>query len=114
MLINSGSYLIALLLTIVIEVIIAIFFGYRKKSEIAAIIFINLITNPLINYLLIINGYLKIITISTATILFLEMIVVLLEWLLLIFTLRQNSKKLFILSLVMNLCSYIAGVLIFR
>lgn len=114
MLINSGSYLIALLLTIAIEIIVAIFFGFRKKSEIATIIFINLITNPLLNYLLFINGYFGISTINTMTIIFLEVLVVLVEWLLLRFTLEQNSKKLFTLSLAMNFCSYIAGVLIFR
>ncbi|MGB9762424.1 MAG: hypothetical protein ACPLW7_00175 [Minisyncoccia bacterium] len=114
MLINSGSYLIALLLTIAIEVIVAIFFGFRKKSEIATIIFINLITNPLLNYLLFINGYLGVSTINITTIIFLEVLVVLVEWLLLRFTLQQNPNKLFTLSLVMNFCSYIAGVLIFR
>ncbi len=114
MLINSGSYLVALLLTIAIEIIVAIFFGYRKKSEIATIIFINLITNPLLNYLLFINGYFGITQINTTAILFLEIIIVLVEWLLLRFALQQNSKKLFALSLVMNFCSYIAGVLFFR
>ena len=114
MLINSGSYLVALLLTIAIETVVATFFGYRKKLEIATIIFINLITNPLLNYLLLINGYFKIAQINTTAILFLEIVIVLVEWLLLRFTLQQNSKKIFALSLVMNFCSYIAGVLIFR
>lgn len=114
MLINSGSYLVAILLTIAIEIVVAIFFGYRKKLEIATIIFINLITNPLLNYLLFINGYFGITQINTAAILFLEIVIVLVEWLLLKFVLQQNSKKLFALSLVMNFCSYIAGVLIFR
>lgn len=114
MLINSSSYLIALLLTIAIEVVVANFFGYRKKSEITTIIFINLITNPLLNYLLFTNGYFGITQTNTTIILFLEIVVVLVEWLLLGSVLQQNSKKLFTLSLVMNFCSYIVGVLLFR
>lgn len=114
MLINSGIYVCALLLTIAIEVVVALLFGYRKKSEIATIIFINLITNPLLNYLLFINSYFGTVQISTITILILEIIVVSVEWLLLIFTLKQNQKKLFALSVVMNFCSYVAGALILR
>jgi len=114
MLINSGIYVFALLLTIAIEVVVALFFGYRKKSEIATVIFINLITNSLLNYLLFIDSYFGTVQISTIAILILEIIVVLVEWLLLVFTLKQNQKKLFALSVVMNFCSYIAGVLIFR
>jgi hypothetical protein len=112
--INNGSYLIALLITIAVEAVVAVFFGFRRKFEIAAIIFINLITNPLLNYLLFINGYFNITTIKTEGIIYLEVIVVLVEWLLLSFTLQQNRKKLFALSLVMNFCSYITGFLIFK
>lgn len=106
--------MIALLLTIVIEVIVAIFFGYRKKLEIVAIIIINLITNPLLNYLLFINNnYFGITHVNSVIILFLEIIVILVEWLLLRYILQKNPNKLFVLSLTMNFCSYIVGVLIF-
>ena len=112
MLINS-SYLIALLLAIAIEVVVASFFGYRKKTEIATIIFVNLITNPLLNYLLFVNNYFDAFRISTAVILFCEIVVVLTEWLLLVFALKKNPKRLFVLSVIMNFCSYIAGVFIY-
>lgn len=112
--INDGSYLIALLLTIAIEVSVAISFGFRKKYEIATIIFINLITNPLLNYLLFINGHFQILTIKTAEIIYLEILVVFVEWFLLIFTLQQNKRKLFSLAFVMNFFSYISGYLIFK
>ena len=114
MLISSSNYLIALVLTTAIEVVVALFFGYRKKSEIATIILINLITNPLLNYLLFINNYFGTVQINTIIIIFLEIVVVFVEWRLLKFVLQQNSKKLFALSVVMNFCSYIAGVLIFK
>lgn len=114
MLINSGNYLIAILLTIAIEIIVALFFGYRKKIEIVTFIFINLITNPLLNYFLFINNYFTLVHINTIIILFLEIIVVFIEWLLLMFALQQNSKKLFALSAIMNFFSYVVGVFVFK
>ena len=110
----NSSYPIALLLAIVIEIPVALFFGYKKKLEIATIIFVNLITNPLLNYLLSVNKYFKLIQINTITIVFLEIIVILVEWLLLLFVLQQRSRRLLIMSAVMNFCSYIGGVIIFR
>ena len=114
MLANSDGFIIALLLTIAIEIIVAVFFGYSKKIEIITIIFINLITNPLLNYLLSVNNYFKIIPVNTSIILLLELFVIIIEFLLLSFALQQDLKKLFKLSLVMNIFSYIAGLLIFK
>jgi len=108
------SIISALLFTILIEVCIAIIFVYRKKLEIATIILINIITNPLLNYFLLLNNHYEIIKIDTLVILFLEIAVVYVEWLLLKYTLQQNPKKLFILSIAMNFCSYFLGILIFR
>lgn len=113
MLINS-SYLIAFLLAIIIEITVAVFFGYKKKLEIVTIVFINLITNPLLNYFLSVNNYFRLMQVSTITIIFLEIIVILVEWLLLLFALKQKPTKLLIMSIAMNLCSYIVGVILFR
>ena len=109
-----SSYLLALFLTIIIELIVAFFFGFKKKIEIIAIVFINLLTNPILNYFLLVNDYFSFFKSSLLIILFLEVIVVLIEWKLLVFALQEKSKKLLVLSLAMNFCSYIAGVLIFR
>ncbi|MFA6136098.1 MAG: hypothetical protein WC705_01955 [Candidatus Paceibacterota bacterium] len=109
-----SSYLLALLLTIVIELIIAFFFGFRKKIEIIAIVFINLFTNLILNYFLLVNDHFFFFKSSLLIILFLEIVVVLIEWKLLVFALQEKSRKLLALSLVMNFCSYIIGVLIFR
>jgi hypothetical protein len=109
-----SSYLLALFLTIVIELIAAFFFGFRKKIEIITIIFINLLTNPILNYFLLVNDYFSFFKSSLLIILLLEVVVVLVEWKLLVFALQEKPKKLLILSLVMNFCSYIVGVLFFR
>jgi len=109
-----SKYLLVLLLTVVIELIIALFFGFKKKSQIIVIICINVITNPVLNYLLLLNYHFSIIKTELLLILFLEILVVLAEWRILVYALHQENKKLFILSLVMNSCSYLSGVLIFQ
>ncbi len=110
----SSNFLIALLLTIAIEVFIAILFGFRNKNLILAVVFINLITNPILNYFLLINNYFSFVFINTIILLIFEIIIILVEWLLLIFVLQQSPKKLLALSAVTNFCSYITGILIFR
>jgi hypothetical protein len=107
-----SNFLFVLCITIIVELVIVYLFGYRKKQEIIVIICINLITNPLLNYLLLLNHYFAFIKTNLTVIVFLELLVVLVEWRLLVYAIIGKSKKLFILSLLMNFCSYISGVLI--
>lgn len=107
----TENFLFALLATIYIEVIVGLLFGLRKKHEIISIILVNLITNPLMNFCILITeptsndpNFLQIV--------FFETVVILVEWLLLLFALKESPKKLFILSIVMNLLSFGAGYLI--
>lgn len=109
-----NSFLLAPLLTIVIELAVAILFGFRKKIEIITIIFVNLLTNPVLNYFLWVNDYFSFFKSNLLLTLFLEVVVVFVEWKLLMYILQEKSNKLFRLSLAMNFCSYIAGVLIFK
>jgi len=108
-----SSYLLTLFLTIIIELGVTFFFGFRKKLEIIMIVFVNIITNPILNYLLLVNYHFSFFKSSLLIILILEVIVVLVEWKLLFFALQEKSEKLLKLSFAMNFCSYIAGVLIF-
>lgn len=109
-----NSFLLAPLLTIVIELTVAILFGFRKKIEIITIIFVNLLTNPVLNYFLWVNDYFSFFKSNLLITLFLEVVVVFVEWKLLMHVLQEKSNKLLRLSVAMNFCSYIAGVLIFR
>jgi multidrug transporter EmrE-like cation transporter len=106
-------YVIALFLAITVEVIIGVFLKFRKKQEILAIALVNLITNPLLNCFLFVSNYFRLFRVDMTIILILEAIVVLVEWLLLRFALRQRYDKLLILSVVMNVSSYISGIFIF-
>jgi hypothetical protein len=108
-----NSYVVALLLTILIEVSVALVFGYRSKREIFSVLLVNLITEPVLNYLLLINSYFSLVSASILFILLLESVVILVEWRLLAYALDGDSKRLFVLSLVMNLASLVVGLLLF-
>jgi len=110
----TSSYLSVLLLTLVMETFVAFVSGYRDKLALLSVIFINLITNPLLNYFLWINGYFHFIGINISNILILETMVVFIEWGLLIFALKQKPWRLFALSLVMNSASFGAGLVFLR
>jgi hypothetical protein len=105
---------LALLLTIVVEGIVAWLFGLRSRRELLTITLINVITNPLLNYLITVNSSLRLISQTNILIWCLEVIIVFAEWRPLVWVLKQNSQKMLLLSFVMNACSYGAGLLIFR
>ncbi len=105
--------MVALILTILIEVTVAVVLGYRQKKVIATVVLVNMVTNPILNYFLYASEHFKIMTVDAMTITILEVIIILVEWQLLRFALQQDSKKLFILSLTMNVSSYLIGGLIF-
>ena len=109
-----SAYVIALVGTIVVEVGVGIVLGYRRFREIAAIALVNVITNPSLNYLLVLNEDRQFFVRNTASLLMLETAVVLIEWGLLVLALPYRKRlNLFFLSLLMNTCSCIAGAIIF-
>lgn len=109
----SVNYLLALILTLISELTVLRLFGYKRKIELVSVILVNLITNPLLNYIFLSNNYFGFLTVNIFTILLMEFIVVLVEWRLLVFALEKNAIKLFVLSLVMNFCSFMLGVILF-
>jgi hypothetical protein len=98
----------------VIEAGIAWLFGLRSKNELGTVILINVITNPLLNYLILINSYFHLVNQTGVLTLALEVCVVFAEWRLLLWVLRLGAKRMLVLSLIMNACSYLAGLLIFN
>ena len=103
----------ALLIAVVVEVVVALLFGYRNKRGITTVVLINLFTNPIVNYLVVRSIYFGRAQISGATIVGVEVAVVLAEWFLLWFVLQKDPKKLFWLSVIMNLASYLVGWIVF-
>lgn len=109
-----SNFLVTLFLTLIIELIIAFLFGYKDKISIIVIILINVITNPIINYLIQLNYNFKFFGNNLILMSFLEIVVILVEWRMLIYAFNSKEyRKLFLLSLVMNLSSFIIGIILF-
>jgi hypothetical protein len=108
-----NDLLSALFFTLVIEVAVAYLLGFKDKKEILAVICVNLITNPALNYFLWANNSYNFISVDTKLIYLLETLIVFTEWRLLVFALREDEKQLLILAILMNVCSYVFGLVIF-
>jgi len=107
-------YFLALILTLIIELSVAYVFGFRNKKNITTIIFINLVTHPLLCYFLWMNSVIFIIPVNYFSIIILEILVVLLESVLLLFALKQKYLNMLKLSFGINMVSFLVGLLIFK
>jgi hypothetical protein len=104
------DYAIAFLLTLVLEVAVALLLGYRKRIEIACVVLVNAFSWPLLNYLVWLVDLLQSSPVNTPEILLFETSVVVVEWALLCYALPRHPRcRLFLLSLTMNAVSYFVG-----
>lgn len=108
----ASKYLIALFATVSIELIVAFVLGYRNKVSISSVILVNLITNPLANFIVLFNSYIYLLP-ENVLVVIIEVSVVIAEWGLLVYMLRKEPKKLLLLSIAMNLASYVFGLFLF-
>jgi hypothetical protein len=107
-----GTYLLALLLTLAIESPVAWLFGFRTVRSQLAVAMINCMTNPALNFLiLVLNG--QGVEVSLTLIILLEILVVVIEWQLLVYVFSHPKGRLFVLALVANAASFLTGVLLF-
>jgi hypothetical protein len=106
------DYLATLVATITIELCVALFLGYRSPAAWRTIVVMNLITHPLLTYILWMNAYLGFADRFTL-IAILEIAVVFIEWGLLYFVLRDKPRRLLFLSFAANASSFGAGLLVF-
>jgi len=107
-------YFLALILTIIIELSVSYTFEFKSKKNIIVIIFVNLITHPLLCYFLWMNSVVYIITVNYFSIIVLEILVALLESVLLFFALKQKYLDMLKLSFGINVASFLVGLLIFK
>ena len=108
-----SSYLWPFVLSFTIEIAAAIVIGYRNRSMIAGIFFINLMTNPATNFAFRFGCYYHLFSASVASMIGLEITVVIVEWLVLNYIFPGKSRSMFILSLSMNTVSFLIGLLIY-
>ena len=102
----------SLILTIIIEVVIAIIIGIRNKKDILNVILVNMITNPIVNVVpIMLNIYVS-LKARNISIYILEVLVFFTEGL--IYKMVLNYKKLnyFLISFILNLSSYGIGLIL--
>ena len=100
------------LLTLVVEELAALIWGYRKGKDLATVWWVNTVTNPLvtlIRYLL--TQHVHSSDARTWILIAVEVLVVLAEWLL-FRRFLSKGKHFFLFSLSLNAASYGAGLLL--
>lgn len=107
-----NDFIIAFFLTLAIELLVAYALGFRKKEVFVIVALVNVITHPLMHYLLLVMSYYRIDT-GLFTVTLLEAGVVLVEFGLLLYVFNKDKKKWFTLSLVSNTVSYLIGIMLF-
>lgn len=103
------NFIRALILTEIIEAIAAFLLGYRGKRFYIVLMLINVLTNPLLNFILIVLYYFHIESLIITPVL--EVFVVIGEWKLFEYALGKQEKSYLFLSIIINLSSYLIGLL---
>lgn len=99
-----------LLLTIILEGVVAYIMGLRSSKEQILVALVNIITNPLLVYVSLFLMYHEgIQTGRVLTYLVLEPLVILVEYL--IYRSCLKNRNCFVLSLILNIISIIGGLL---
>ena len=102
------NIIISLVFTIFIELVVSIFCGIRNKKDIMFIIIINIITNPITEF---INLLIKDSSLHYWVIIIIEIIVIIVEYLFFKKFLKEKNINLLYLAIINNLSSYIIGLM---
>ena len=101
-----------LIVTILIELFVAIIIGIRNKKDILNIILVNIITNPLVSSISVLCYYKYGIIYRNISLILLEIFTVVFEGF--IFSKFLDYKKIngLVLAIILNTCSYFIGEVI--
>lgn len=102
----------SLFLTLIIELIVSIAIGIRKKNDIITIIAVNTLTNPIAVFIATSVEMLGNTILYWITVAIIEIIVFLVEGVILKKFLIYNKISGFKISLINNLSSYLIGLII--
>lgn len=111
MMINEIPYYIArsLILTVLIEVALALIIGIRKRKDILNVILVNTITNPIVNIVPItLNVYVSLFA-RNVSLIVLEVLALFVEAIIYKFTLKYKKINWFLISLILNASSFGIG-----
>lgn len=108
------SYLPALLTTLAIETAVALVLGFRTRLQILAVNLVTLVTHPALHCFVLAVFFFELLPspLPLAVVLGLEAGVFVVEGLLLAYALRLPLWRAGLLSLIMNLASYLFGVFV--
>ena len=107
------SFLTALILTILIEGTVVFLLGYRNKNIFLVVSLVNVITNPVANYIVMISNIFNIIKPNISLVIILEVLIVYFEWKILEYALPGQEKQSYlILSIIMNIASFFTGIIL--
>ena len=106
------SLSVSLILTVIIELILAILKKIKDKDSLSTILLINCLTNPIVVYLTNISLLLNNDVITNFILVFLEIIVVFVEGYLLKKNLKEMKFNSYIFSLYLNGLSFSLGILL--
>jgi hypothetical protein len=110
---NLSNYAIAFLLTLLLELAVAVILGYRKRRELACVVLVNVITHPLLHCIVWVVRSFRYLPARDPIAVVLEVGVVVVEWQLLCYALPNYRKRnLLVLSATMNAVSYGAGLIL--
>jgi hypothetical protein len=108
------SLLSTLILTILIEETVIFLLGYRNKNTFLVVASVNVITNPIANYIVMTNKIFNIIKPDISLVIILEVLIVYIEWKILEYALPNQEKQSYLtLSIIMNLASFLTGIILF-
>lgn len=100
-----------LLITLVVEGLIALIIGYRKR-DLLNVILVNILTNPLVNSISIAINYYYGLKYRNIALIILEILAFLIEGFIYYKCLKKRKINGFVLSLILNLSSYLIGLLV--
>lgn len=116
MIISNLPYIMfkCLICTIIIEVLVALLLKIKEKKDLLNITFVNILTNPLVvsipTYVMVKYGY----HYQTIVLIVLEILTVIVEGLIYLKVLKYKKVNPFIISIILNLSSYLIGEVINR
>jgi hypothetical protein len=107
-----NSYFWPFTLSVIVETAVALLLGYRSRDFLVVVFFINLMTNPATNLLFRAGCYCHLLSVSIPSMTGLEVAVVIVEWRMLDYVFSGRSKSMFLLSMLMNAASFVAGLFV--
>ncbi|MBR4461336.1 MAG: hypothetical protein IKS51_01990 [Erysipelotrichaceae bacterium] len=107
------SFLIRMVATIVIEVVLALLFGYRKKKELKTIVFTNILTQFLLNGIMLLLDYYSGLLVWVFVYPAMELAVFIIELAVYLINFKGHRKlKTFFYTLIANGLTFLLGLYI--